>query len=155
MHIHTPYPTDSSRYFLQERSLRGMCNKLQEVKAEPPAAPPAQTSPNLGFKIPGYRPSNFDRKMLLWTGRYKTAEQIPELVSFETLDAARNKMRVKVCYIMMAATIGGCLLMVILGKRAAGRNESLTGQNMERKARWREELQREQAAAVSLPDKAQ
>ncbi|XP_061522934.1 protein FAM162B isoform X1 [Phycodurus eques] len=136
-------------------NLRGMCNKPQEVKAESPAAAPAQNSPRLGFKIPGYRPSELDKKMLLWSGRYKTADQIPELVSFETLDAARNKVRVKACYVMMAATIGACLLMVLLGKRAAGRNESLTGQNMERKAKWKEELQREQEGAVALPGKAQ
>ncbi|XP_077591885.1 protein FAM162B [Stigmatopora nigra] len=131
-------------------SLRGLCNKLQEVKAEPPA----KTSPTLGFKIPGYRPSEFDKKMLLWSGRYNTTDQIPELVSFEMLNTARNRVRVKACYIMMIATIGGCLLMVVLGKRAAARNESLTGQNMERKAKWREE-QREQEANISLPDKAQ
>lgn len=39
--------------------------------------------------------------------------------------------------------------------QAAGRHESLTGQNMEKKARWREELQREKEAAVTLSDKAQ
>ncbi|XP_077480993.1 protein FAM162B [Stigmatopora argus] len=128
---------------------RGLCNKLQEVKAEPPA----KTPHTLGFKIPGYRPSEFDKKMLLWSGRYNTADQIPELVSFEMLNTARNRVRVKACYIMMIATIGGCLLMVVLGKRAAARNESLTGQNMERKAKWREE--REQEATISLPDKAQ
>ena len=36
---------------------------------------------------------------------------------FEMLDAARNKMRVKVAYVMMAATIAACLVMVFLGKR--------------------------------------
>ncbi|KAJ4925072.1 hypothetical protein JOQ06_017810 [Pogonophryne albipinna] len=81
--------------------------------------------------------------------------QIPEIVSFEMLDAARNKARVKVCYVMMAVTIGACLITVILGKRAAGRNESLTVQNLEKKARWREEIQREKEAAVALSEKAQ
>ncbi|XP_077365500.1 protein FAM162B [Festucalex cinctus] len=135
-------------------SLRGMCNKPQEAKAEPPAAVPAETSPRLGFKIPGYSPSKLDKKMLLWSGRYKTADQIPELVSFETLDAARNKVRVKACYVMIAATIGGCLLMVVLGKRAAGRNVSLASRNMEKKAKWREELETKQEGNA-LPDKAQ
>ncbi|XP_037133396.1 protein FAM162B isoform X1 [Syngnathus acus] len=136
-------------------SLRGMCNKSQGIKTEPPAAAPAETAPHLGFKIPGYKPSELDKKMLLWSGRYKTVDQIPKLVSYEMLDAARNKVRVKACYVMMAATIGACLLMVLLGKQAAGRNESLTGQNMERKAKWKEELQREQESTIALPDKAQ
>lgn len=132
-----------------------MCNKPQEVKAEPPPAVPAQASPHLGFKVPGYRPSELDKRILVWSGRFKSAEQIPELVSFETLDAARNKVRVKACYVMMAATIGACLLMVLLGKQAVGRHESLTSQNMEKKAKWREEIQKEREAAVALSDKAQ
>lgn len=152
---------------------------------------------------------------------------------FEMIDAARNKVRVKVCYVMMAATIGACLVMVIMGKRvsdnswqlsvcmhcfspvsvyrirvewfttmwkrslfsfaccfalkvnpstllylyimwrirhfqllpaiclvvsqAAGRHESLTKQNMEKKARWREELERDklEREAVTLSEKAQ
>lgn len=39
--------------------------------------------------------------------------------------------------------------------QAAGRNESLVGQNMEKKARWREEFQKEREAAVALSEKAQ
>lgn len=38
---------------------------------------------------------------------------------FEMIDAARNKVRVKACYIMMAATIGACLFMIFLGKRVS------------------------------------
>ncbi|XP_037612754.1 protein FAM162B isoform X2 [Sebastes umbrosus] len=138
-------------------SHRGMCNKPQEVKAEPPpAAPaPAAAAPRAGFRLPGYRPSDLDKKCLVWSGRFKTADQIPELVSFEMIDAARNKVRVKACYVMMATTIVACLITVFMGKRAAGRHESLTGQNMEKKARWREELQREKEAAVALSAKAQ
>ncbi|KAK5849660.1 hypothetical protein PBY51_013975 [Eleginops maclovinus] len=128
-------------------SHRGMCNKPQVAKAEPPAVPAAGS--RASFRTPGYSPSNMDRKILLWSGRFKTEDQIPALVSYETLDAARNKMRVKACYVMMGLTMAACLVMVIMGKRAAGRNESLTGQNMERKAIWREELRREKEAALA------
>lgn len=38
-------------------------------------------APRASFKVPGYRPSEMDRKILLWSGRYKTADQIPEFVS--------------------------------------------------------------------------
>ncbi|XP_062336292.1 protein FAM162B [Osmerus eperlanus] len=143
---------------LEHGGVRRMCNKPQEGHAEVPAVP-AQ-GPRPGFKLPGYRPSNMDRKILVWSGRFKTPDQIPELVSFEMIDAARNKVRVKACYIMMAVTIGACLVTVILGKRAAGRHESLTSQNMEKKARWREEMQKEKDTtaaieAASLTVKAQ
>ena len=36
---------------------------------------------------------------------------------FEMIDAARNRVRVKVCYVMMAMTIISCLGMVYLGKQ--------------------------------------
>uniref|UniRef100_A0A8C5AEM8 Uncharacterized protein n=2 Tax=Gadus morhua TaxID=8049 RepID=A0A8C5AEM8_GADMO len=74
------------------------------------------------------------------------------------IDASRNRMRVKACYGMMVTTIAACLIMVILGKRAAGRHESLTGQNMEKKAKWRQEFQLQQqeaASAAAMSGKAQ
>lgn len=40
------------------------------------------------------------------------------------IDAARNKIRVKAAYVMMAATIGACMIMVFLGKRVRIMNES-------------------------------
>ncbi|GAA6214985.1 protein FAM162B-like [Lates japonicus] len=122
-------------------SHRGMCNKPQEVKTEPLPSAPAE-APRPAFRIPGSRPSDLDKKMLLWSGRYKSADQIPEFVPFEAIDAARNKIRVKACYAMILFTISACLVMAIQGKRAAGRNESLTALNMEKKAKWREELQK-------------
>lgn len=128
-----------------------MCNKPQETKPEHPPA----FAPRAGFRVPGYKPSDLDKKILIWSGRFKTADQIPELVSFEMIDAARNKVRVKACYVMMGLTIAACLLMVFLGKQAAGRNESLTNQNMEKKARWREEVQREREVKLAMSEKAQ
>lgn len=128
-----------------------MCNKPLEPKAE---QPPAHAS-RAGFRVPGYKPSDFDKKILIWSGRFKTVDQIPELVSFEMIDAARNKVRVKACYVMMGLTIAACLLMIFLGKQAADRNESLTNQNMEKKARWREEVQREREAKLAMSEKAQ
>ncbi|CDQ85441.1 protein FAM162B [Oncorhynchus mykiss] len=141
-----------SRALAELGGLRRMCSKPQTGNAEPPPAVPAVPAhdPRPAFKLPGYRPSPMDRRILVWSGRFKTPDQIPEQVSFEMLDAARNRVRVKACYGMMIATIAACLLTVILGKRAAGRHESLTAQNMEKKARWRQEakMEREEAAAV-------
>ncbi|KAK3541457.1 hypothetical protein QTP86_025952 [Hemibagrus guttatus] len=138
----------------------------------------------VGFKMPGYRPTEMDKKILLWAGRFKSKEQIPEHVSeggmtclsvivkevwplylsvtvkgawppylFEMIDAARNKVRVKACYVMIAMTIGGCIVMVIMGKQAVSRHDNLTSRNMEKKARLREEAQRELELAASLPEK--
>ncbi|XP_072306949.1 protein FAM162B [Eucyclogobius newberryi] len=130
--------------FISQICSRNMCNKPQEVKAEVAPAPPAAEAP--AFRVPGHRPSDFDKKVLLWAGRFKSPDQIPEAISFEMLDAARNKLRVKACYIMIGLTLGACLVMVVLGKKAVGRHESLTSMNLEKKARWRDEMQKEKEA---------
>lgn len=95
------------------------------------------------------------------------------------IDASRNRVRVKACYVMMALTLLACLGMVISGKQvikqcinemvslmavrsfnkcllwqAVGRHDNLTARNMERKARLREEALKEKEAAA-LAEKAQ
>lgn len=45
---------------------------------------------------------------------------------FEMLDAAKNRLRVKVSYLMIALTVAGCIYMVIEGKKVrAGSSLSL------------------------------
>ncbi|XP_012576090.1 PREDICTED: protein FAM162B [Condylura cristata] len=86
-----------------------------------------------------HKPSQFDKKILLWTGRFKAMEEIPPRVPPEMIDAARNRARVKACYIMMGLTIIACFLVIASAKRAAERHESLTSWNLAKKAKWREE----------------
>ncbi|XP_069723558.1 protein FAM162B-like isoform X1 [Phaenicophaeus curvirostris] len=107
---------------------------------------------------PGYkalkndrRPTNFDKKVLVWAGRFKREEDIPKHISSEVLDAARNRVRIKVCYIMIALTLLGCLAMVITGKEAAKRDHTLLKMNVEKKAKWRAEVEKDQEAAVEKP----
>ncbi|XP_073932090.1 protein FAM162B isoform X2 [Castor canadensis] len=63
------------------------------------------------------KPSQFDKKILLWTGRFKSVEHIPPLVPPEMIDAARNKARVKACYIMIGLTIIACIAVIVSAKR--------------------------------------
>ncbi|XP_004740126.1 protein FAM162B isoform X1 [Mustela putorius furo] len=114
-----------------------------------------------------YKPSQFDKKILVWTGRFKAMEDIPpripahliwysrskpdgwvkKIISSglhleqkpEMIDAARNKARVKACYIMIGLTIIACFAVIVSAKRAAERHESLTSWNLAKKAKWREE----------------
>ncbi|XP_048396238.1 protein FAM162B [Stegostoma tigrinum] len=103
----------------------------------------AQAEGRPAFKLPGYKPSSFDKKMLVWSGRFKREADIPAAVSFEMIDAARNKMRVKASYFMVIMTVVACIGTIISGKKAANRHESLTSINMAKKARWKEEKQQE------------
>ncbi|KAG2456539.1 protein FAM162B [Polypterus senegalus] len=102
------------------------------------------------FKVPGYKPTEMDKRVLVWAGRFKSKSDVPEMVSFEMINAARNRVRIKGCYIMIFLTIMSCIGMTILGKQAVDRHESLSALNMEKKARWREEAEKEQdSPAVS------
>ncbi|XP_053312760.1 protein FAM162A-like [Spea bombifrons] len=98
------------------------------------------------FKIPGHKPTGFEKKILVWGGRFKKVEDIPDLISYDMVDAAKSRVRVKFAVLMMAMTIFGCIMMVVSGKAAAGRHESLANFNLEKKARIRDEALKEETS---------
>ncbi|NXU54938.1 F162A protein, partial [Turnix velox] len=111
---------------------RQLCIKPQEESQ----LHPKSRSP---LRVPGHRPTDWEKRFLLWAGHFKKPEDIPETVSIETIRAAKTTLRVKFSYVMIALTILGCIIMVIRGKQAVKRHESLTSINLEKKAQWREE----------------
>ncbi|NXB14556.1 F162B protein, partial [Rhagologus leucostigma] len=93
------------------------------------------------------RPTDFDKKMLVWSGRFKKEEDIPRHISLRSLtDLARNIVRIKVCYIMVALTVLSCVTMIITGKEAVKKDQTLLRVNTEKKARWRAEAVKDQEA---------
>ncbi|XP_076868785.1 protein FAM162B [Brachyhypopomus gauderio] len=137
------------RAVLNTVNRRQLCNKVHEE-----APLPAHTQQH-AFKLPGFRPSNMDKKFLIWSGRFKTVEEIPEFVSYETIDKARNKMRVRACYVMIGVTLIGCVAMIFLGKEAARHHVNLTSMNMEKKAQWRQDVQQDQLRLAAHAEKPQ
>uniref|UniRef100_A0A672TPY1 Family with sequence similarity 162 member B n=1 Tax=Strigops habroptila TaxID=2489341 RepID=A0A672TPY1_STRHB len=112
-------------------------------RGEPPPAgslPGARAPPEQAHRVvASYKPSKFDKKILIWTGRFKTEEEIPQRIPPEMLDRARNKARVKACYIMIGLSIIACFAVIASAKKAAARHESLTSWNLAKKAKWRKE----------------
>ncbi|KAM6081666.1 protein FAM162B [Chlamydotis macqueenii] len=105
-----------------------------------PARSPGTARVEQAHKVAAsYKPSKFDKKILLWTGRFKTEEEIPPRIPPEMLDRARNKARVKACYIMIGLSIVACFAVIASAKKAAARHESLTSWNLAKKAKWRKE----------------
>ncbi|XP_069801609.1 protein FAM162A-like [Dendropsophus ebraccatus] len=96
--------------------------------------PEGEAAKGHSFKIPGHKPSDFEKKILIWGGRFKNVSDIPELVSYEMVDAAKSKVRVKFAVLMMILTIAGCIIMVISGKQAARQQETLAKLNLDKKA---------------------
>ncbi|KAJ7407833.1 protein FAM162B-like [Willisornis vidua] len=104
------------------RPTRAVSNKARDA---PGAALQAATAGKEAFRN-DRRPTNFDKKVLIWAGRFKKEEDIPKYISSDVLDAARNIVRIKVCYLMIALTVLGCLAMVITGKEP-GPEDSVRG----------------------------
>lgn len=123
--------------------------------AETPASQSASGSPLKPTKKRAL--TNFDKRVLVSTGKYKTVDEVPEDVAYvnqiyfsrysllkmkillinwficrhETLDRARDKWRVKMCIYMMVACTFICLIQIFRGKKAAERGESVVKSNME------------------------
>uniref|UniRef100_UPI00358EB904 protein FAM162A-like isoform X2 n=1 Tax=Myxine glutinosa TaxID=7769 RepID=UPI00358EB904 len=69
--------------------------------------------------LPYRRPTLLDKRILLWARRHKTFDDIPEVVSFQMINTAKNRLRVKIAYIMIIFTIVGCFIMITSGKKIA------------------------------------
>ncbi|XP_029452307.1 protein FAM162B isoform X2 [Rhinatrema bivittatum] len=116
---------------------------LRLWKRGPASGPSRSAGAQSGGKVPGYQPSRFDKKVLLWTRRFRAEEDIPATIPMEMLDSARNKARIKACYIMIGISVIACFAMIASGKKAAARHESLTSWNLAKKAKLRQETQNE------------
>ncbi|NWX64244.1 F162A protein, partial [Promerops cafer] len=92
----------------------------------------------------GRRPTNFDKKVLVWSGCFKKEEDIPRHIWSDVLDTARNIVRIKVCCIMIALTVLGCVTMTTTGKEAAKKDQELLRVNAE--GEWRAEVEKGQEA---------
>jgi beta-lactamase regulating signal transducer with metallopeptidase domain len=88
-----------------------------------------------------YQPTPLEKKFLVWTGKYQTVEEVPNLINQEVMDKARNRIRIRLANIMMVLTAIGCVLMIFSGKKAAERGETVSKMNTE----WHEEYNRKAA----------
>jgi len=94
-------------------------------------------SSNLGANA--YKVNNLEKRFLVWTGKYKSVEEVPALVASEVVEKARNRMRIRVANIMIVMTLAACLVVSISGKRAHQRGESVQKENEEFHRKYREE----------------
>ncbi|XP_070598050.1 protein FAM162A [Erythrolamprus reginae] len=69
--------------------------------------------------------SEWDKKLLLWSGRYKKREDIPQHISAKMMSATRSKLRVRVAYFAMAFLLVGFVSAVLIGKQDVKKYRSL------------------------------
>ncbi|XP_077296129.1 UPF0389 protein GA21628 isoform X2 [Arctopsyche grandis] len=83
-----------------------------------------------------HRPGTMDKRYLIWSGRFKSMEDIPEHVTVDAMQKAKTKVRIRICNILIVVGLLGSIIMIITGKRAAGRGESVAKMNMD----WHKEI---------------
>ncbi|XP_063791754.1 protein FAM162A-like [Pseudophryne corroboree] len=125
---------------------RPYCQNISDMKPKV-AANETFTGHNV-YRNPK-RPTDFDKRVLVWSGRFKKEEDIPEIVSWETISAARSNVRIKVCMLMILFTVTGCVFMVWSGKKALKEENTLKQINAEKKAKWKEEAMQQSASLKS------
>ncbi|XP_055982230.1 protein FAM162A-like, partial [Sorex fumeus] len=134
--LRVPGRDASSSLWLNRNSdlkiMNGFCTKPQESPKTSPSSMPRH-------RVLLHKPTDWEHKILIWSGPFKKEEEIPEMISFEMLDAAKNRMWVKISYKMSILTVVECIFMVTEGKNTARRHETLTSLNLEKKACLREE----------------
>lgn len=66
--------------------------------------------------------------------------------SYETLDKAKNKMRIKICNYMIVATLLACLAMVYSGKKAAESGQTVSKMNLDWHKEYKDKIAEEDKA---------
>ncbi|XP_071439863.1 UPF0389 protein CG9231 [Hetaerina americana] len=129
--------------------LRGYCNpkQLRLLSSVPPnegsKLPSSHTIQNetASLKVTAmHKPNKIDKWLLVWDKKYKTFEEVPNFVSCDKMEKARNWARIKISTYLMIGTVLGCIVMIYSGKQAAARGESVTKANLEMHRRYQEEM---------------
>ncbi|GLV42170.1 Listerin E3 ubiquitin protein ligase 1 [Carabus blaptoides fortunei] len=105
-------------------------NVVRLEKASTPAAVDAEAQiGKLSDKT--HRVNELEKRFLVWSGKYKNVNDVPSLVAPSVVEKARNKARIRIANIMILMTALACLGMIISGKRAAERGDTVQKANIE------------------------
>ncbi|XP_064121088.1 UPF0389 protein CG9231-like [Macrobrachium nipponense] len=115
-----------------------------DSKSVATSSTPQKDHPTVKFgRLTDHKVDNLERYLLVWGGKFKNVSEVPKYVSQDTMERARNKARIKINLMMCAATVVGCLLMVMSGKRAQREGQSLIKINQEWHRKNKEEAEAE------------
>ncbi|XP_078697922.1 UPF0389 protein GA21628-like [Branchiostoma floridae x Branchiostoma belcheri] len=103
-------------------------------------------------RMPGFMPTDKEKWMLVFTGRYPSKADIPKEVSYDELTAAKDKMRVYVSTLLVVLTFLSAFGVAMWGRSERDRGESLLKRNLQRKADLRR-IELEQQAAAAAQEK--
>jgi len=117
-------------------------------KPVPPPPPPGPTDARLDFNIQKFEPTKLDRIFLVWSGHYKSKDEIPRVVDKAVLERSRSWSRIRINLGFMVVALVGSFYMVHLGKQAAKRGETVESRN---KA-WHKKINEEHMASLAASE---
>ncbi|XP_043511813.1 UPF0389 protein CG9231 isoform X1 [Frieseomelitta varia] len=74
---------------------------------------------------PMHAVSSMDKRILVWVKRFPSIDQVPDYVSYQCIQHAHTKARIRVCFIMFFLGIVICVAAVVAGKREAASGKSI------------------------------
>ncbi|XP_049297629.1 UPF0389 protein CG9231 [Anopheles funestus] len=135
---------------------RSFCSQIEQKPQQPKGSPAAGSGTgNNGSNISTHThsPNALEKRMLVFTKRYKSIEEVPNFVSQEKMERVRNQVRIKIANYMMIATAIGCIVMVISGKKAQERGESVAKMNLDWHKEYNEKARAEDEASLAAVSK--
>ncbi|XP_038222970.1 UPF0389 protein CG9231 [Zerene cesonia] len=114
---------------------RCMCTPAQDTKT---------SQANVESLSSRYRPSEFQKFLLVWTKKYKSKNEIPKFVTSELIDRSRSEARIKISNILMALTALASAFAIWSGKNAAKRGESVHQMNLDWHKQYQEEFKKKE-----------
>lgn len=130
----SPVLTTSPRILaVPARQTHSTEDKLKDIIQAAPATAAAcgSTKPAGKLGLRDHHVNTLEKYLLVWGGKFKSVADVPELVSQDVLERARNKARIKINIWMGVATLFGCAYMIWSGKKAHREGQSLLNMNLE------------------------
>lgn len=125
----------------------GFCSSSSIEPKQPPkpaTANPAHESQNAAnVSSRTHKPNDFEKRLLVFTKKYKTTDEIPAYINQDVMERCRNQVRIKVANYMMLATVIGCIIMIISGKQAQERGDTVQKMNLDWHKEYNEKARKE------------
>lgn len=123
------------------------CSSSSVEPKQPPkpaaasSAQDAHSAANVGSRT--HKPNNLEKRLLVFTKKYKSVDDIPAYINQDVMERCRNQVRIKMANYMMLATVIGCIIMVISGKQAQERGDTVQKMNLDWHKEYNEKARKE------------
>ncbi|XP_050524493.1 UPF0389 protein GA21628 isoform X3 [Daktulosphaira vitifoliae] len=114
--------------------LNSITRRYSSLNNSVTSSPNNSTTPSeqASFETKASYPLTKSKKILcVWAKKYPSVKEIPDKIPLETWSKVRSIIRIKVANITMLLVLVGCVAMIVSGKRARERGETISDRNLE------------------------